>query len=116
MTIEIETTPAPIETVTPIRPSEAIRLGCLTTAQAFSDYGNGDAACAVGAMNIGFGLQNDAGDHLDDISHLHRGTTVCPETGQRGCPGRWHVMVFHLNDDHRWSRERIADWLEGLGL
>lgn len=25
-------------------------------------------------------------------------------------------MVMHLNDDHRWSRERIADWLDTLDL
>jgi hypothetical protein len=22
-------------------------------------------------------------------------------------------LIQHLNDDHRWSREQIADWLEG---
>jgi len=25
----------------------------------------------------------------------------------------WY-LVAHLNDDHRWSREEIASWLEGL--
>jgi hypothetical protein len=22
-------------------------------------------------------------------------------------------LLIHLNDDHHWSRERIADWLAG---
>lgn len=25
-------------------------------------------------------------------------------------------VVIHLNDDHRWSRERIASWLESLPI
>lgn len=25
-------------------------------------------------------------------------------------------MIQHLNDDHKWTRERIADWLDSLDL
>lgn len=24
------------------------------------------------------------------------------------------AILVHLNDDHRWSREQIAGWLDGL--
>jgi hypothetical protein len=24
-------------------------------------------------------------------------------------------MIIHLNDDHRWDRERIATWVAGTG-
>jgi hypothetical protein len=54
------------------------------------------------------------------LSHELRGR--CPQ----GCapvglslgddPDPLVTVVWHLNDAHRWSRERIADWLEGLGL
>lgn len=27
-----------------------------------------------------------------------------------------HNMVIHLNDDHKWSRENIADWIETLDI
>ena len=99
------TAPTPIETVTPIRPSEAIRLGCLLApVQAFGGPGerNKREACAVAAMVRGGSA---------DIDVFAGSDTPCPACGRsrRG-------PVLHLNDDHRWSRERIADWLEGLGL
>lgn len=27
-----------------------------------------------------------------------------------------HSWILHLNDEHRWSREDIADWLDTLDL
>lgn len=44
---------------------------------------------------------------------LSRTKVACPE----GCEGFYVVweMVIHLNDGHRWSREKIADWLESSG-
>jgi hypothetical protein len=35
----------------------------------------------------------------------------CPD--QHGCTKRLPLaaMIVHLNDDHRWSREQIAEWL-----
>lgn len=36
------------------------------------------------------------------------------------CPGNYHDEVFviiqHVNDSHRWTREQIADWLEATDL
>jgi hypothetical protein len=39
---------------------------------------------------------------------------VCPE----GCRKRliMAAMIIHLNDDHRWDRERIAAWVSGPAL
>jgi hypothetical protein len=36
----------------------------------------------------------------------------CPA---EGCRKRLYLaaLLVHLNDDHRWTREHIADWLEG---
>jgi hypothetical protein len=36
---------------------------------------------------------------------------VCPVKAGPVPVKLFHV-VAHLNDDHRWTRERIADWLE----
>lgn len=36
---------------------------------------------------------------------------------RNGCDGKIKAtgaMVVHLNDEHRWSREQIADWVEGV--
>jgi len=110
----------PLEPTTPIRPSEAIRLGCLLApVQSFEDLTDGPGtACVLGALYLGYGepldgsedfrvpAAEDARDSVYDLS--------CPE----GCGSLAFQLstVAHLNDDHRWSRERIADWLEGLGL
>jgi len=31
-----------------------------------------------------------------------------------GFSERLYDMVIHMNDDHRWTREQIADWIETL--
>jgi hypothetical protein len=41
------------------------------------------------------------------------------ESTPRHCPAGCHkflpiaALMVHLNDDHEWSRERIAEWIEG---
>lgn len=36
----------------------------------------------------------------------------CPQCGREG--GLLGYTLFHLNDDHEWTREAIADWLDTL--
>jgi hypothetical protein len=134
MTTETFAPTAPIETVTPIKPSEAIRLGCLIAPkQLFGktrDYSGGDRqkACAIGAMELGLGDASGNGADFEAFRRLRDMTpTTCPvdpthEYHEYGVENvGWSddagpTAIAHLNDDHRWSRERIADWLEGLGL
>ncbi len=114
MTTETLMRPAPVEVVSPIKPSEAIRLGCLLApVQAFGSlwgvgHRRGDGhACVVGSMLLGgFPERGIAGWTGHEVP--------CPQ----GCPRLSYEggTVPHLNDDHHWSRERIADWLESLGL
>jgi hypothetical protein len=94
------------ETVTPLRPSEAMRLGCLIApVQAFDTYMAGNSACALGAVALAMG-KNPLDVVFPDWSH-------CPACSEiNGADS----LVIHLNDEHRWSREDIATWLEGLGL
>ena len=130
---EVRTTTPPIEVVTPIKPSEAIRLGCLIApVQMFGqtrDFLGGDRqkACAIGAMELGLGDPNGNGADFEDLARLRDLTpTTCPVDPthrydeRRGSVG-WSedagpTAIAHLNDDHRWSRERIASWLESIGL
>lgn len=54
--------PSPVETVTPIKPSEALRLGRLIRPVQGEThcFSGSTAACAVGAMALGYGW-NDPG-------------------------------------------------------
>lgn len=105
------------EVTTPIKPSEALRLGRLTRPVRLTDGGfqlGDDAACALGAIHAGYGLDyHDNDDRMAWGRVLDRFPTQCP----MGCD----VSVFlrgiaHLNDEHLWSDDQIADYLRGLGL
>lgn len=59
----------------------------------------------------------------DDLARLLPGLdapTHCPVTnGQCDNPGAASTVrgaVVHLNDNHRWTREQIADWLDTLDV
>lgn len=107
----------PVETVTKIKPSEAIRLGCLIAPfeEGYVDHEYPRHACVYGAMALGFIGAHDmrAVSALARAFHSEmRFERPCPESScdlARADPA-------HLNDDHRWPRERIADWLDELGL
>jgi hypothetical protein len=101
--------------------AEAIRFGARRrTEQAFGDYYQGRrASCALGAAYEGlYRLPEEVGQlhpkRLDRLWACLEGTIrSCPE----GCRKRLILaaMIIHLNDDHRWDRERIAAWVAGAG-
>ena len=76
------------------------------------------AACVNGAALLGLGLSVS-----NLVSRLGKSTLVleafpelsstviCPVCKASGTVFK-HTMA--LNDDHRWSREQIADWVAGL--
>jgi hypothetical protein len=99
----------PVEPTTPIKPSEAIRLGCLLApVQAFGLYVDGEARCVIGTAALAYGEE-------PAVTHIREGwwflNVSCPADGCLSL-----ARPLHLNDTHRWTRERIADWLESLGL
>ena len=60
MTLTTTRTAAPVEVVTPIKPSEAIRLGCLRSLPTAGEWYDWDDdgrlhACALGAAMLGWG-------------------------------------------------------------
>lgn len=91
--------PSVAEPTTPIKPSEALRLGRLLRPRRlrFSYREGADGACAYEAMCIG-----GASEYVN--------VDECPA----GCSA--HGTVSHLVDRHDWSDDRIVGWLQGLGL
>lgn len=111
-----ETTELPVERVTKLRPSEAMRLGRLIAPRwiPFSMNDGRGGACAWGAMTLGNGGNFPA---LPDLPQ----PCIC----DLGVKKNALVVVTHLNDSHNgrhpidrdpWPTERIASWLESLGL
>ena len=98
---------APVTTT--LKLSEAIRLGSMLKPQGFrcgSARMGARQTCAFGAAQDALGRVIGWDDPLTAIVT----TQVCPS-----CGGRQHsnlAVVIHLNDDHRWTREQIADWVE----
>ena len=96
-----------------------IRAGALRRPkQAYGDYFKGKhASCALGAAYDGmYRLPMDpvGARPIKELDWffdcLERTFRECPEEGCK----KTHplaVLIVHLNDDHCWSRERIAAWV-----
>ena len=90
--------------------------------QAFGDYFIGRrASCALGAAYEGmYRLAEEMGGRRPskDLEWFFD----CLEGSVRKCPGgdgcrktlSLAAILVHLNDDHKWSREQIAGWLDTL--
>jgi hypothetical protein len=96
--------------------SDAIREGCKTTYQYFGGgFDGNNGYCAWGAAFVGL----RGNDTWMEVVHNARQMKV------DGCP-ICHItvnnsgmllndiayVIFHLNDDHKMSREAIAEWVE----
>jgi hypothetical protein len=96
--------------------AEFIRAGSSRGPQCFGSYfDERGGSCALGAVYEGvYHLPRQHGklipDHLERLFRcLDEMTKQCP----RGCSKRLPLasMIVHLNDDHRMTREEIAEWL-----
>lgn len=105
--------------------SEAMRLGAMLRPQGYGFYQTLGGSCAYGAAmeacGIPAGVQNGISDEplrtLFPISR--RVATQCPactaaEWAACGDDRTVDGIVPHLNDDHRWTREQIAAWVETI--
>lgn len=101
--------------------SEAIRLGSMIRPQGFGRYWpDGKTSCALGAAFEAGGLR----DHIEqaynsDVTGLLPPIWATFLDGPQQCPRcSWAnekiptlSVITHLNDDHKWTREQIADWV-----
>ena len=86
--------------------SEAIRLGSMVRPQARFRF-SGDGSCAFGAAleAVGGIAEMDPWPWPELLWREDK----CPACGKAESVVN---IVMHLNDLHRWVRERIADWVE----
>jgi hypothetical protein len=99
-----------------VKLSEAIRLGAMLTKQCFGKTGwrgrNGGElrTCALGSAHIAIGEKSgaDTGKFFP-VSNIPAFCPLgaCQHRGTKDVGG----VIAHLNDEHRWTRERIADWV-----
>ena len=96
--------------------AEFIRAGSTHGHQCFGSYfDEKGGSCALGAVYEGVSpLPRQHGklvpDHLERLFRcLDEVVKKCPQ----GCNKRLPLapMIVHLNDDHRMTREQIAEWL-----
>jgi hypothetical protein len=96
--------------------ADFIRVGSTRGHQCFGSYfDEKNKSCTLGAMYESvYHLPRAHGklipDHLERLFRcLDEVTKPCPQ----GCKKRLPLasMIVHLNDDHRMSREQIAEWL-----
>ena len=83
--------------------------------QAFGEYfSDSGGSCALGAAYEGaYALPHDAHTIRPRMERLFD----CLENVRRRCPVGCkkrlplNAIILHLNDDHHWTREQIAEWL-----
>lgn len=86
------------------------------TEQAFGDYYSGvNASCALGAAyEAMYRLPKTPGRPTRDLDWFFDCLDSVKPCPGDGCTKRLNLaaIIVHLNDDHRWTREQIAQWLE----
>ena len=84
--------------------------------QAFGEYfSDQGGSCALGAAYEGaYSLPDDVHAVRPRLDRLFD----CLENVRRKCPSGCNKrlplnsIILHLNDDHRWTREQIVEWLK----
>lgn len=94
--------------------SDAIRLGAMLGPQIRGQYADHAGTCALGAAAVAVGAGVGARSISDCISEtwpwVHTTFAISPDCAI--ChPTRVDSIILHLNDDAKWTREEIADWV-----
>lgn len=91
--------------------SDAIRLGSMMKPQGYRALSSESGTCALGAALDAISQPDSAPCyHWPIVDDFVVGCPAC-----LGITQTWlGFIIAHLNDDHRWTRERIADWIETL--
>lgn len=106
--------------------SELMREGSKDTFQAFDDFFDWDHRPLIGCCALGAVLHAVGRDEARSTETIE--TTIFDATGVRVCEYRTthplvneslatvYDIVTSLNDDNKWTREAIADWLQSIDL
>jgi uncharacterized C2H2 Zn-finger protein len=101
--------------------SEAIRLGAMLRQQArVTAFDEVKGTCAMGAALEAVGALDAANLPTQWDVVLKTASCRCPDCDEifrarwvkGGVHGATTRVIWHINDDHLWTRERIADWVE----
>ncbi len=103
--------------------SEAIRLGAMIRPQVFGAFMKNGGSCAIGAA------LEAVGHNVEDFSPCYSEAAEafplltrwadydCPACVVQFAPGLWRrfdTVISHLNDQHKWTREQIADFVASI--
>lgn len=95
--------------------SEAIRLGAMMKPQAFGTSFDGIGTCANGAARDAIGLLGNVNGDIGRLFPLGlKVMELCAVCGKLLSVPSVGGFIAHLNDDHEWTRERIADFVETM--
>ncbi len=107
-----------------MRLSDAIRLGAMLKPQGFGFYQTLGGSCAYGAALDAIGVRAERQNTIEDdtitalfpISAARTRCPICtPDERAAFEPVRdVDSAITHLNDDHRWTREQIADFVASI--
>jgi hypothetical protein len=91
--------------------SEAIRLGSMMKPQAFGATRDGDGSCALGTALDAVGM---TAAHYTDVMREWPHTMDIVSNPVHGRQMMLMSAIRELNDCERWTRERIADFVESI--
>lgn len=102
-----------------MRLSDAIWLGAMLRPQGFKAFWRDGKSCAMGAAMDAIGRIGRGTEATRTWPWLDAAKVQCPKCGaiynRRWVDGQrlggYVYVIAHLNDHHRWTRERIADWV-----
>lgn len=99
-----------------MRLSEAILLGSTLRPQLYKKFRSLEGSCALGAASEAIGKEKWTGPGPEKWAGLMLAWPILATTVMICCPdcrGSFGVMgcILHLNDDHKWTREQIAEWV-----
>jgi hypothetical protein len=95
--------------------SAAILLGSTLSPQAFAEFEDDNGSrCALGAalaaignpiqIGNGFRAAAESWPWIEPYGEFH-----CPDCD--GVASQALSLIVHINDGHKWTRERIAEWV-----
>lgn len=109
----------PVEAPAPLKLSEAMRIGAAASVQAIGNWikTGEDGDTAMCALSTAWWVLTDK-ESVSAMSTplLHMLDRVTAEHPVSHSTRTVSSIVVSLNDDHRWNRRRIADWLASIGL